>query len=287
MPFANDPKQYLLLGGLVEQYRTMYEASMDVAKEHLIFRPMVPGDEDILFSGSLSVSASPSDDGKTGDLEAENAHLTCFVGGMLAMGAKIFNREEDLEIAKKLTEGCVWSYNATTTGIMPESFVGMPCDSTTHCEWNETKWRDAIDPWAESRLLSYEQQLQRYNDDMASASASFAAAMAAATAAPSETAVKQPEATPTDPTIELQKRQLEISGTDELPSRVVNLKEEQQASEKPTPTLPSFPVIFSPKPPLSHEEYVKNRIQEERLPEGFVGIRSKKYILRYVSTSCI
>lgn len=273
------PKQYLLLGGLADQYRTMYEASMDVVKEHLIFRPMLPGNEDILFSGALNVPA-PSEDDKVGELEAENAHLTCFAGGMLGMGAKIFGREEDLEIAKKLTEGCVWSYKVTTTGIMPESFIGVPCDSMTHCEWNETKWWDAIDPWAESRLTSYEQQLQTYNADLASASASFAAAMAAATAAPSETVVEQPKATPTTPTIELQKRQLEMSGTDEPPSRIVNLNEEPKVSEMPTPTLPSFPVLYSPKPPLSHEEYVKNRIQEERLPEGFVSIRSKKYILR-------
>lgn len=272
------PKQYLLLGGLVEQYRRMYESAMDVVKEYIIFRPMFPGDPDLLFSGSFQVSGVESEDDKIGDLEAEHSHLSCFVGGMFALGAKIFDREEDLEMAKKLTEGCVYAYNATNTGIMPESFYVVACDSLTHCKWNKTKQWDTIDPYAESRHAVYEQQLKKYHEQLSSASAEAELA-ASATAAPPEMVFKA-EATPTSGTVGLQKRQIDLThiGHPKLENKME--EEPPETSITPSPTFPILPILSSPYPPLSHEDFVKSRIQEERLPPGFVSIRSKKYILR-------
>ena len=45
------PKQHMLLGGLLPQYRRMYENSMDAAKSSLFFRPMNPDNKDLLLSG--------------------------------------------------------------------------------------------------------------------------------------------------------------------------------------------------------------------------------------------
>jgi mannosyl-oligosaccharide alpha-1,2-mannosidase len=42
----------------------------------------------------------------------------------------------------------------------------------------------------------------------------------------------------------------------------------------------SEPVIFKPKKPLSHEEYVQDKIERENLPRGFTTIGSASYILR-------
>lgn len=50
----------------------------------------------------------------------------------------------------------------------------------------------------------------------------------------------------------------------------------------PSRIAPAFPYVYSPMPVLSHQEYVKNRIEEERLPEGVVRIGARNYILRYV-----
>lgn len=44
----------------------------------------------------------------------------CFIAGSLAMGSKYFGRPDDLELAKKITEGCYLSYNKSTTGLAPE-----------------------------------------------------------------------------------------------------------------------------------------------------------------------
>lgn len=41
---------------------------------------------------------------------------------MLAMGAKTFDEPEDMEIAERLLETCVYMYRTTTTGLSPEAW---------------------------------------------------------------------------------------------------------------------------------------------------------------------
>ena len=63
---------------------------------------------------------------------------------MVAIGAKIFHRETDLEIAKSLANGCVWAYESMPSGIMPEIMSAVPCPVSGDCTWNEQKWFDAV-----------------------------------------------------------------------------------------------------------------------------------------------
>ncbi len=163
------PKQYMLLGGLEDKYRSMYEKAIEVSKKYLLFRPMLPDNRDILLSGSVKAKGG-LDKPKTFLLQPEGSHLTCFVGGMFAIGAKIFDRENDLELAKKLTDGCVWAYEATTTGIMPEHYLAVPCTSRVSCSWNKTKYEELIDPqWKrraeEQGQLRSERQQHAKNDE--------------------------------------------------------------------------------------------------------------------------
>jgi len=53
---------------------------------------------------------------------------------MVALGSKILNRPGDMSLAEKLTDGCVWAYNATATGIMPENFHVEICEDEP-CHW--------------------------------------------------------------------------------------------------------------------------------------------------------
>ncbi|RMZ70235.1 class I alpha-mannosidase 1A [Pyrenophora seminiperda CCB06] len=305
------PKQYLLLGGQVEKYRTMYEQSMDAVKKHLLFRPMLPKGEDVLFSGKLIAPAS-ADTSKAGDLTAENAHLTCFTGGMFGMGAKIFNRPEDLEIAKKLTEGCVWGYDMTQTGIMPESFEVAPCEDMKDCAWNETAYWDAIDPGWESRLEHYEQQRKIYGSQIASASSWYNAQLAAMTPTPTPVVGGPREAKSTSSLIyadTLEKRQLaELVDDSEIahmssasakptqnhdsvmggeseegegpPTKVQPTLDIPEFAPQPSGTLPEFPYVYSPVAVLNHKDYVRTRIVEDRLPKGVTRIGARNYILR-------
>lgn len=306
-------KQHLLLGGRIGQYRSMYEQSMDVVKEHLLFRPMLPKENDILFSGKLNVP-SHDHDTKVGDLTGENAHLTCFAGGMFGMGAKLFDRPEDLEIAKKLTEGCIFSYDMTPTGIMPESFEVVPCENAKDCAWNETLYWEILDPGAENRIENNKDALALYQSQFASASSWYEAQLAAMTPTPEQSAdtAKPVLATPTPIYADtLDKRQLADliddaqpttapsnfaalsqnlpvgyfadEAADETPTKTQNLSDDE--APEPSRALPTFPYLYSPGVALNHEDFVKDKIKNERLPPGITRIGARNYILRYVQST--
>lgn len=143
------PKQYLLLGGRLEQPRRMYEKFIDVAEKHLLRRALHPGNLPIRFFGDSRVSNPPN--GKPYVMtKPRTQHLTCFTGGMVGMAAKVFDRPGDLDVAAELTDGCAWSYSGTPSGIGPEIFSFIPCESenemgkTMDCQWADSRWNDAI-----------------------------------------------------------------------------------------------------------------------------------------------
>ncbi|EME40046.1 glycoside hydrolase family 47 protein [Dothistroma septosporum NZE10] len=161
------PKEFLLLGGRLDQYKTMYLDSMKPIIEKLIFRPMTPDNLDILVSGELRIQRNYTTDEWYETHVAKNEHLTCFVGGMVGMGGKIFHIPEHVEIARKLTDGCIWSYNATGSGIMPESYRLSACDSWTDCKWNQTNKSYILRPEAiESVFYMYRITGEQYWRDM-------------------------------------------------------------------------------------------------------------------------
>lgn len=158
------PKQYLLLGGLEDAYRSMHEKTVAAVKKYLLFRPMVKDDADILFSAKAKVSTNDADLdlSKRITYEYEVTHLTCFLGGMFAMGGKIFESDEDVEIGRRLTDGCVWAYSSMPAGIMAEYAQITPCPDADACRWNETAWHLGIDPdpeWREKQMQSYHERL--------------------------------------------------------------------------------------------------------------------------------
>lgn len=130
------PKMAILLGGRNHSqiYEKMYRRSMDVAIKHLLFRPMLPNNEDILFAGTTFVH----DDGI--QLVPEGQHLHCFLGGLFAVAGKSFSIPEHVTIGERLARGCAWVYSAMPTGLMPEYFALLECPSLQPCAWNETRW---------------------------------------------------------------------------------------------------------------------------------------------------
>ncbi|KAK5160206.1 hypothetical protein LTR04_004785 [Oleoguttula sp. CCFEE 6159] len=258
------PKEFLLLGGVVDQYKTMYEYSMEAVIDKVLFRPMVPGERDILVPGRYASNAQ----GEDGQLTPESEHLACFAGGMFALGAKIFNRKGDLDIARRLTDGCVWAYESTTTGIMPELYQAVACESRYECSWNETKWWDVLDPYRAARtkaLAPFPHLAPSTSIALVPTSAAVRAQPAALTSA----AVH----------VDLEKRQF-----DEVPGAIA-AKAFGTPVERPIVAtgniLGGAPAVYtSPPPPLSHEEYVKAKISEERLPPGFKTIESVFYMYR-------
>jgi mannosyl-oligosaccharide alpha-1,2-mannosidase len=305
------PKEWLLLGGLEEKYQAMYEYAMDTATKALIYRPMLKGNPNVLFAGSVTVGANP--DIENLKIDYENAHLTCFAGGMYAMGAKIFDRPKDLEIGARLAEGCAVSYALTNSGIMPESFHVVGCNRTElaandgECPYNETQWHEDLDPFAEGRWTSYQEQMDMYSSQveqaMAQATESAISRKVKMMNQPTQPAMADPEETDaparakvtdipvlsTDKT--LKRRTLDESSettnadsdyNDITPSRtkqqqVTLTEDEAESMINRTEVLEK---LWKPSKPLTHEEKVEQRIKEERLPPGVTRIDSSKYILR-------
>lgn len=133
---------YILLGGLDDTYEKMYRKAMETARKHLLYRPMTPNQEDILFAGTVLSN------GQVVDLLPENQHLGCFTGGMFALGGRLFDLPDHVDIGERLARGCAWAYAAFPTGVMPEISDMVPCRTPNQgsCDWNETWWREA--QWA-------------------------------------------------------------------------------------------------------------------------------------------
>ena len=308
------PKEFMLLGGLEAQYRKMYEMSMEASKKHLLYRPMIEDEKrNILFSGQVSTNGELEEE-KNVKLKPEATHLSCFTGGMFAVGAKIFDREGDMDIAKRLTDGCVWAYEMTPTGIMPEHFLVVPCDSKTSCPFNQTLWYEKLDPY-HPRSRAKSSPTQAISDDRKEgtlASTDVSEEGSTVETAGNTTATDSGEVSLSTPLVkrqlgEIENEKPERSGSkpDEGGTKKSNDKEiladESSKKEKDvedrkapaTPTVaeeesePEVPFIaaYTPPPIPSQEEYAKSRIESEKLPGGVVRITGSKYILRYQTRS--
>jgi mannosyl-oligosaccharide alpha-1,2-mannosidase len=132
------PKMAALLEPSPEQnrYAAMSRSFLDAADAALLYRPMLPGGEDLLMAGTASVNAA----GAPVVLDPETEHLSCFIGGAYALAGKLFRRPRDVELGAKLARGCVYSYRAMPTGMGPERWNMVPCPSRTECKWDEERW---------------------------------------------------------------------------------------------------------------------------------------------------
>lgn len=144
------PKMMALLGHRATStgsiYAAMYNQSVAAAAEFLFFRPMTPDADDILFPGFVDMDGNDASRRKV--LRPAAGHLTCFTGGMLALGGRLARNEQHVALGAKLTDGCVWAYKSFRTGVMPESFYLTPCpppasgDSGGYsgCAWDAETW---------------------------------------------------------------------------------------------------------------------------------------------------
>jgi hypothetical protein len=137
------PKQYLLLGGTLEQTKTMYEKFLPVAIKNMFFRGLNKQNIPVVVSGDVR---SWAEDGSSVSRTNRGQHLTCFAGGMLAIASKAFRRPGEMELAEGVTNGCVWAYDSMPSGIAPEVFDVTPCNVTSNpnCLWDEEAWHASI-----------------------------------------------------------------------------------------------------------------------------------------------
>ena len=310
------PKEHMLIGGLVDQYRTMYLDSAAPAIEKLLFKPMTPDQRDILVSGSLKLSPNYSTPETNRQwlekFTPEIEHLTCFAGGMFALGGVLFGQEEHVTIGSKLTDGCVWAYSVTATGIMAEGGVLMPCEETWgDCPYNQTAYWAALDPYEETRTKVYTPEVYQPQPTSTLGSDDDFQLISPATTTTSATTSETPEIkVELERDTKLSKRQIQDSVPEpaqpqaqapqaqaqgQEPAPAPPQPQPQPAAHRPdqNPSKPNQPVplggnraanahvpAYTPPAPLPHKEFVQKKILDERLPPAYVRINSRKYILR-------
>jgi mannosyl-oligosaccharide alpha-1,2-mannosidase len=122
------PKMHQLLNGIgpvAAQYQKMYESAMSTAITHTLFGPMVHDKADILIAGA----------NVNGKREENGQHLVCFAGGMFALGGRLFENSTHIDIGRKISEACAWTYKNAPNGIMPEVFSMTACPTLSACEY--------------------------------------------------------------------------------------------------------------------------------------------------------
>ncbi|CAM1504587.1 Fc.00g021780.m01.CDS01 [Cosmosporella sp. VM-42] len=126
-------KEHMLLQGLDPAYEKMYLQAAEEVRHRMIFRPMLPGKEDILMMGKVEVNSR-----KRLNFYPHLEHHSCFAGGMFAMGGKVFGKKDHIEIGEKLTRGCAHAYSVFPSGLMPEVSSLQPCPDLQPCDFNPT-----------------------------------------------------------------------------------------------------------------------------------------------------
>jgi mannosyl-oligosaccharide alpha-1,2-mannosidase len=156
------PKMHALLGGVEPVYEKMYHDSAAMMDKYMLFRPMIPDaarGEDLLLCGDALKRTD-----EEVRLDPTMQHLTCFIGGMFGLAGRLFSDPYHVDLGAKLTKGCIYTYAAMPTGIMPETFDMLPCDSRTSCPWNETAWEDDVmRNYGSKNVLKIGDAIERYN----------------------------------------------------------------------------------------------------------------------------
>ncbi|KKA28850.1 hypothetical protein TD95_000260 [Thielaviopsis punctulata] len=297
------PKQFLLLGGLEPKYKKMHRKVMEGAKKYLLYRPMINDTREVLFTGKAMTLGT---DNARYRLEYEVTHLSCFVGGMFGMGAKIFNDPEDLDIAIQLTEGCVWSYNSTPTGIMPESAQVVACEDLNVCAWNESKWWETLDgsgDWRNKQVAIWESKKAMFLE-------TYVPKLPVQTATPAidDTTDAAAAAVPTVSIMPTQAPAGDLSSVESVPKNNASAPIGARSYNKPTATTntlaePVDPAVVLAKGlglalgeydyetmkammdqigrrPLNYTEAVLDKLARHNIPPGYTMVNGKRYILR-------
>ena len=245
----------------------MYKLARDATMKHIAFRPMLPDSRDILFIADTTTSTTAGD-GKGFDYKYHPSHLGCFVGGMFGLGSKLFGLEQDLEIAKKMTDGCVWAYNVTTSQIMPEAFAVLPCKDMQSCKWNQTAYNDAVYPYNHMQQHSPDSLIGMRNAG--------------------DTAINKADAGTTTTPLFPKNQGLGRPQQTQYPTAGGKFAKRGDTRETPIPDRiigdPSRPVPGGAAEPtstsMSHAQLVDKHIRDERIPPGMTKVNSAKYILR-------
>jgi hypothetical protein len=128
------------------RYKRMYIQALEIAKRRLFFAPMTNTNKDFVFTTLLRLDY-PAMSQWPARRQQSIWQRDCSLGGILATGSRLFNRTEDLDVARRMIDGCLWAYKSTRSGLMAPWMEVASCGpGMKKCEWDESVWRDAVLP---------------------------------------------------------------------------------------------------------------------------------------------
>ena len=282
------PKSFLLLGGHETQYQRMHEKAMVAVKDYLLFRTMTKDPRrPVYFTGDFQTQGYIDNETELvrGQFFPHTGHLTCFQGAYIALGARIFRNEPDVDLARKLTDGCIWAYEQSPTGIMPELFDMVPCPSLDEpCKFNETAWWHGIDPWAKDKVKVFQQMAAEA--DREAIAAARVDTESVLTDPLNKPAAKIADLEQDDQGIDPSKAEEKwnehinrrsVENVD-VPSELSHLAEKRRTPAElnaPRPAVTSEVVQ-----PTTLPDYFDQQIKEHSLAPGITKIGAREYILR-------
>ncbi|KAH6884533.1 glycoside hydrolase [Thelonectria olida] len=128
--YNNIVKEYVFLQGQEPMYKKMYQDAVDTIIGHLLFRPILLGEADLLMLGQAEVVSS-----SIKHFHAQLDHASCSAGGMIALGGKVFGHDEHVVYGDKLARACAYAYSVFPHAIMPDSSLLQACPDLKPCEY--------------------------------------------------------------------------------------------------------------------------------------------------------
>ncbi|KAJ1816000.1 hypothetical protein LPJ75_002170 [Coemansia sp. RSA 2598] len=103
-------KQYIMSDKQEQRFKDQYVTSTETVKEKLIGKSK----SGLYFLGSWNSDETV--------YYRTMEHLACFYPGLLALGAQVLDRPQDMAVAEQLAYTCYMSYKTSPTGLGPETF---------------------------------------------------------------------------------------------------------------------------------------------------------------------
>ncbi|OAV93851.1 hypothetical protein PTTG_01658 [Puccinia triticina 1-1 BBBD Race 1] len=127
-------KQHQLLRGIDSQYSKMYTSALKSARTYLIqtYEIESAGGKNLTVIG----------DSQWGNFVPSLNHLTCFSGATIGLGARLLGKKEDLDLALKHADACVWAYESTKTGLGAEEMTLV--DTNDSWRWQPVLYKGKI-----------------------------------------------------------------------------------------------------------------------------------------------
>ncbi|CRK41420.1 hypothetical protein BN1708_001777 [Verticillium longisporum] len=297
------PKEDLLLGGLAPEYKDLHIGTVEAVRKQLLYRAMAPEDRDVLFSAKIVTSGDIANDARYEYEEWEEKQAQ----KKIKQAAKPAEDDEQGQLRaqqeeRRKAEAAAAALDEPPTAPAPGSEAGatkemfhddaprrpMPVDDEVMIqpifdddvklpEFDDIKVPEVEAPVVEAPVVEAPVvNIPVEEVPVAPAGDAHEGHVHAKRAPPP---VEDPSNPGTIDTLEPKQVPATDSKQNVAGGVIGQIPIDDTTALTPPAAPATIPELPDPKP-MNHEEFVKNRIETERIPPGFSAINHRHYILR-------